>query len=216
MNEPARAPKERRPYRSPTRQRQAAETRARILGAARDLLARHGYAGTTVEAIAAAAEVSPKTVSAVVGSKRDILAGLVNPAAFDPPIQELLDQIRACNEPLRRVGLVASITRRVYESLGGEFELLRTSGVVSPELVELGRQIEARRRQNQSSIVDQLRVTGRLRQDRSPEEATDVLWTLTSYDVYRMLVVERHWAPERYERWLAALLVEQLTRSADA
>jgi AcrR family transcriptional regulator len=216
MSEPASVPKERRPYRSPTRRRQAAETRARILGAARDLLARHGYAGTTVEAIAAAAEVSPKTVSAVVGSKRDILAGLVNPAAFDPPIKDLLDRVRASTEPLRRIELVASITRRVYESLGAEFELLRTAGGVATELVELGRQIEARRRQNQSSIVTQLRDNGLLRRDRSLEEATDVLWSLTSYDVYRMLVSERHWAPERYERWLTAVLVEQLTRPVGA
>jgi hypothetical protein len=31
-----------------------------------------------------------------------------------------------------------------------------------------------------------------------------------SPDLYRLLVTERGWAPERYERWLAATLIDQL------
>lgn len=42
-----------------------------------------------------------------------------------------------------------------------------------------------------------------LRQGLLLEEATDMLWTLTSYDLYRVLVRECHWPPERYETWLA-------------
>src|SRR6266568_126596 len=53
-----------RPYHSRARQRQAEETRQRILAATRDLFASRGYAGTTLEAVAQIAEVSPKTVSA--------------------------------------------------------------------------------------------------------------------------------------------------------
>jgi len=37
-----------------------------------------------------------------------------------------------------------------------------------------------------------------------------VLWALTSYDVYRMLVVEQGWEPARYETWLAQLLIQHL------
>jgi TetR/AcrR family transcriptional regulator, regulator of cefoperazone and chloramphenicol sensitivity len=68
----------RRPYHSPTRQRQAEDTRRRILDAARALFREAGYAGTTLDAIAAAAGVSPKTVSAF-GSKRGLLAALSIP-----------------------------------------------------------------------------------------------------------------------------------------
>jgi len=35
-----------------------------------------------------------------------------------------------------------------------------------------------------------------------------------SYDLYRMLVVEQHREPERYETWLAQLLVQHLLASA--
>src|SRR5579859_6286799 len=84
-----------RPYHSRTRQRQAEETRRRILAATRELFASRGYAETTLEAIAEIAEVSPKTISAVFGSKRAILAEVVNPDAFGPHVQHLLDELRA-------------------------------------------------------------------------------------------------------------------------
>src|ERR1700686_790137 len=111
-----------RPYHSRTRQRQAEETRQRILAATRELFASRGYTGTTMEAIAEIAEVSPKTISAVFGSKRAILAEVVNPDAFGPHVQRLLDELRAIPEPSRRVSLVAQITRQAYEPLVLELE----------------------------------------------------------------------------------------------
>jgi AcrR family transcriptional regulator len=205
-----RSEEEKRPYHSLRRQRQAAETHQRILTAARELLTSRGYARMTLEAIAEAAGVSPKTVSAVVGSKTAILAELVNPAAFDIHVQHLLDQLRTSQEPAQRVKLVVLITRRVYESLISEFELLRTAGVVAPELADLAQQIEARRRHRQAYLIADLREHGTLRQNLSLEEATDVLWSLTSYDLYRMLVMKQGWEVSRYESWLTTLLTEHL------
>lgn len=199
-----------RPYHSRARQRQAEETRRRILAATRELFASRGYAGTTLEAIAEIAEVSPKTISAVFGSKRAILAEVVNPGAFGPHVQHLLDELRATPEPSRRVVLVTQICRQVYEPLVLELELLRTAHAVAPELAELARDIETRRRQNQARLVVYLHEQEMLREDLSLEEATDVLWALTSYELYRMLVVERRWEPLRYETWLANLLIQNL------
>ena len=199
-----------RPYHSRARQRQAEETRRRILAATRELFASRGYAGTTLEAIAEIAEVSQKTVSAVFGSKRAILAELINPDAFSAHVQQLLNELRATPEPSKRLVLVAQITRRAYEPLVAELELLRTAGAVAPELADLARQIGARRRQNQARLIAYLRERQVLRHDLSTEEATDVLWALTSYDLYRMLVVEQGWSPVRYEAWLAQLLIQHL------
>ncbi len=210
MKYPPQNQESKRPYRSPMRQRQAEETRQRILAVARELLTTQGYVGMTMEAIAEAAEVSPKTVAAVVGSKREILAELVNPDAFDAPIQDLLSQLRTGQEPEQRVKLVVLITRRVYESLRTEFELLRTAGVVDPELADLARRIEARRRHRQTYLITDLHEQGTLRHNLSPEEAIDILWSLTGYDLYRMLVIECGWEAERYENWLGQLLLDRL------
>jgi AcrR family transcriptional regulator len=201
---------EKRPYHSRVRQRQAEETRRRILVAARELFESRGYAVTTLDAIAELAEVSPKTVTAVFGSKLALLAEVINPEAFSTPVQQLIEELRATEDPSRRLSLVAQITRQAYEPLASSLELLRTAGAVAPELADVARQTEARRRQNQARLIAFLHERGALRPGLSLKEATDVLWALTSYELYRMLIVEQRWVPERYETWLAQLLVQHL------
>ena len=202
-----------RPYHSQVRQRQAEETRRRILAAAGELFASRGYAVTTLKAVAEVAEVSSKTIAAVFGSKRALLAKVINPEAFSTPVKLLIEELRTTEDPSRRLSLVAQITRQAYEPLASSLELLRTAGAVAPELADLAQQVEARRRQNQARLIASLHEQGVLRSGLSFEEATDVLWALTSYDVYRMLVVEQSWEPERYETWLAQLLVQHLLAS---
>jgi AcrR family transcriptional regulator len=202
-----------RPYRSQVRQRQAEETQRRILTAARSLFESRGYAATTLEAIAEQALVSPKTIEAVFGSKRALLAEVINPEAFSLRARQLIEELRTTEDGTRQLSLVAQITRQAYEPLVSSLELLRTAGAVAPELAEVRRQIETRRRQNQARLIASLREQGALRPGLSLEEATDVLWAQTSYDLYRMLVVEQGWEPERYETWLAQLLVQQLLAS---
>ena len=202
-----------RPYHSRVRPRQAEETRRRILEAARELFESRGYAVTTLESIAEIADVSPKTIAAVFGSKGALLAEVINPEAFSTPVQQLIEEVRATEDPSRRLSLVAQISRQAYQQVASSLELLRTAGAVAPELADLAQQVEARRRQNQARLMASLHEQGALRPDLSLEEATDVLWALTSYDLYRMLVVEQRWQPERYETWLAQLLVQHLLAS---
>jgi hypothetical protein len=42
------------------------------------------------------------------------------------------------------------------------------------------------------------------------EEARDITWTLCSLAVHDLLVVERRWTSERYQRWLTAVLTHEL------
>ena len=116
-------------------------------------------------------------------------------------------------DPLRQVSLVAQITRQAYEPLASELELLRPAGAVAPDLADLGSPVEARRRQKQARLIASLHEARALRPEIEAQEATDVLWALTSYDLYRMLVIEQHWGPQRYETWLAQLLVQHLLAS---
>jgi len=180
-----------RPYHSRVRQRQAEDTQRRIIAAARSLFASRGYAATTLEAIAELAEVSPKTLGAVFGSKRARLSEVVNPEAFGARVWQLIEEVRKTEDPSRRLALVAQITRQAYESLVSELEMLRTAGAVAPELAELASLVEARRRENQARLIASLHEQGVLRAGLSVEEAADIVWALSSSDLYRMLVVER-------------------------
>jgi AcrR family transcriptional regulator len=74
VNVPARGARD---YRSPMRRKQAEQTRARIIAASRWLFARHGFAETTIQAIADRAGVSQQTVYAAFGSKGAVLAALL-------------------------------------------------------------------------------------------------------------------------------------------
>src|SRR3954468_13047533 len=62
-----------RSYTSGLRAAQALRTRAQIVAAAAALFVDHGYAATTIDAIAAAAGVSRKTVFTSVGSKAALI-----------------------------------------------------------------------------------------------------------------------------------------------
>jgi len=204
-----------RTYHSRMRQRQAEETRRRILTAVRSQFESCGYVLTTLEAIAEIAEVSPKTIAAIFGSKRALLAEVINPEAFSPSVRQLIEELRVTENVSRQFSLVAQITRQAYEPLASSLELLRTAGAVAPELADVAQQIEARRRQNQGRLIASLHEQGLLRHSLPLEEAVDVLWALTSYDLYRMLVVGRGWEPVRYETWLAHLLIQQMLESSE-
>lgn len=67
-----------RAYRSPKRQEQAARTREKIIGAASDLFAEHGYGGTTMGAIARAAGVSVESVHATAPKATLLLESFVH------------------------------------------------------------------------------------------------------------------------------------------
>ena len=210
MTEAPHSERPRRPYHSLARERQAEESRQRILDAARSLFLKRGYAGTTVDAIAEGAGLSPKTVTAVFGSKIGVLTELVRPSTFGQRYQQLLERLQTEADPVQRVALTASITCQVYDALAPELDLLRGAASIAPELTELARQVEARRREYQGRLITYLISRGILRQGLQPEEATDELWALSSYDLYRLLVVERGWASERYETWLANVLLQRL------
>jgi AcrR family transcriptional regulator len=72
----------------PGRWRTGAESRRRILETARDLFRQHGYAGTTVRAVAAEAGVDPAMVFYFFGTKQGLFGATVEMSAEVPPAIE--------------------------------------------------------------------------------------------------------------------------------
>lgn len=75
-------------HRRPGRWRSGTESKQRILSTARDLFGRHGYRGTTVRAIATAAEVDPAMVFYFFGTKQGLFAAAIDMAENVPPAIE--------------------------------------------------------------------------------------------------------------------------------
>src|SRR4030081_2961630 len=69
-----------RRYRSPRREQQARRTRARITAAAAKRFLMHGYAATTVRAVAADAGVAVPTVELAFGTKARLLKAVIDTA----------------------------------------------------------------------------------------------------------------------------------------
>ncbi len=78
-----------RPYKSLVRERQADDTRRRIVEAARQLLQTEGYDGMTIEAIARRAEVSAPSVYAIFKSKTGLLIALLDQSMFGADYEEV-------------------------------------------------------------------------------------------------------------------------------
>jgi AcrR family transcriptional regulator len=196
-----------RTYKSDRREQQAADTKNRILDAARTLIHKHGFQEATIEAIAGHAGVAVPTVYAVFGSKKAILQGLMERAVFSTGYENLLREAGKDENPNTRLRVAAKLSRQIYDALQSEAELLRGAAAAAPDFV---REKENLRYSRQSGMIRWLQAKGALRKNLSAAAALDILWTLTARDVYRMLVIERRWTSDEYESWLGDTLVSAL------
>jgi AcrR family transcriptional regulator len=206
------APKK-RAYDSTARQRQADETRSRIAAAARLILTRTGYDGMTVPAVAAAAGVAVPTVYAIFGSKKGIVAELLDQARFGEEHQALVGEVHQLHSPLERLAIAPRIARRIYDSEIPVEDLLRGAGMLAPELAAIESNRDCERYDRQVILIDALQKAKLLRPGLPREAARDILWCLTSRDVYRMLVREKKWSSTQYETWLSETLQQTLTKT---
>jgi AcrR family transcriptional regulator len=208
--------KAKRPYKSSVRQRQADDTRRRIVDAARNLLESKGFARMTIEAIAHRAEVSAQSVYAIFKSKTGILTELLDQASFGPDYEEVVRQALSEDDPKTRLRLGAGVARQIRGAQSAAFDLLRGAGVVAPELAKLEQQRERLRYEREEGMIIFLRDTGSLRPGLDHRTARDIFWMLTGGDVYRMLVRERGWSPRKYQDWLADTLVHILLATGES
>jgi AcrR family transcriptional regulator len=199
-----------RAYRSLVRQRQAEDTRRRIVDATRQLLQSEGYAGMTIEAIAQRAEVSAQSVYAIFKSKTGILIALLDQSTFGSDYEKVVRQAVSESNPFTRLRLAAGVARQIRGAQSAAFDLMRGAGVVAPELAKLQQQRERLRYEKEEGVITFLRESGSLRAGLSHNAARDIFWMLTGGDVYRMLVSERRWSPQQYQDWLADTLVHSL------
>jgi AcrR family transcriptional regulator len=192
------------------RELQARQTRERILDSARQIILRKGFAEATIQSIAKEARVAPPTVYAVFGSKRVILLGLLERAAFSTEYENLVREAVKSDDPATRLRYAAKIARRIHDSLRSESEVLRGASVVAPDFV---RERERTRYERQGGLVKLLTEKRALRPEMTETAAHGILWTLTSRDIHRRLVVERKWSSDRYQQWLGDTLVLTLLKS---
>ncbi len=200
----------RRPYNSGRRTDAAAAARGRVLEAARELFAERGVEAVTIAEIAAAAGVSASGVYANFKSKEGVLHALMEQAMFGSRYRAAVNRLDEQADPVEQVLATAAVARAVYEGESVELGLIRGVSALSPALRKLEQGFEDMRYEMQAARVRGLFAAGLARDGLDLEEARRVLWMYSSRELYRMLVQEAGWTPDRYEAWLRQTLADAL------
>jgi AcrR family transcriptional regulator len=202
----------RRRYNNARRQAQARATRADVVQAARMLFLHRGYPATTVEAIGAAADVPLATVYRLFGSKRGILSAVLDVSFVgdDEPValhdRPLARAAASELDPQRLLAGFARLCREVLDRSGPLQHVLRSAAVVDAEAADLLETTNRQRLTGQSRVARALSIRGWLAEGIGESDALDIIYTLMSPEVHRILTVERGWSADHYERWLADTL----------
>jgi len=191
-----------------TRRRQgAARTRAAILDAARELFTERGYSATPMTAIAERAGVALDTVYASVGRKPALARLLIETAisgtdqAIPAEQRDYVRAVRAAPDAETKIAIYAAAIAAIAPRVAPVLTIIQQAAHAEPELAALWDQIAERRAANMRLFVADLATVTPLRVDL--DEAADVIWVTNAAEVYQLLVRQRGWSPQRYERFLA-------------
>lgn len=202
-----------------------ADTRQRVLAAARARFLADGYTGTKMLDIAAEAGVAIASVYRAGRSKAELIEMIlattgddldqasnqsVTFAALNPPQYPL---IAAEPDPAQQVRMIADRIAGVLERIGPLWTVFRDAAGVDARAAATMRAV-LDRRAAAFEIAVALLPAQRLRVSR--RECVDTLWALSSPEMYLMLRSIRGWSQHHYRDWLRqTLLVQLLTPQPD-
>jgi AcrR family transcriptional regulator len=192
------------------RERYALETKGAIVSAARQLFAERGYFATTVEDIAAQADVAPATVYSSTGGKQGLLTEILRLWREDPQIQATLDRIEASTEPREIIDTLASAARQMRERWDDVVKIFLTTAPHDSGVAEQLAPFNQFYRHCIDVIAHRLADVGALRDGADATYATDVLWLYFGYGSLYTLHHENGWSYDQAEHWLATQASREL------
>ena len=204
--------------RGTSRAEQARATRRRIIDQAARLFAEQGYAATTLDRIAAAADVAVQTVYFHFRNKATVLKEVVDvlAAGDDEPVP-VLEQPwarRMRDEPdgARALAIWLRTSRAIFGRVAPVMKIVRDAAGSDPQMAAQWQTSLAQRYTAQRAVIQQLADKGALRPDLTVDHAADIVFCLVSFEVYLLLTAERGWTPAQWERWITATLIAAILR----
>lgn len=192
-----------------------------IVDAAARVFVERGYAGATMQQIAAEAGVAVETVYRSAAGKAGLLEAAVQaalaggaerastPVEERPAIRRLIEE----QDPRRQLALYAATQPGVWSRAGGLLRVLDAAATSEPPLDELKRSHARQRLDGLRRFAALLHDRGALRPDLTVDRAADILWTLCAQGTYESLVTQRGWSDIEYRDWLAQTLASTLLAS---
>jgi AcrR family transcriptional regulator/predicted GNAT family acetyltransferase len=199
-------------YSSTLRADQAHATRRAVVEAASRLFVQQGYAATTIDAVAAGAGVSRKTVFSAVGGKGALLkrAWDVAIAGDDEPVpmaeRPAVAAMQAERDPERLVRMWVDMQLEVGSRAAPLGAALLAAADVDDEVRELREVVRRESLVGARAFVTHLHGVGGLRSGLGPERAADVCWAVLNSMLLSLLVGPRRWSLAEYGDWLVTIL----------
>ena len=208
--------KTQRPSEGAARQARTRRTRSAVVDAARTLFLERGYAATTIEAISGLSDTPQATVYRLFSSKLGILKAVLDVSVVgDDQAVAMLDrpQVRALDsdeDPKEQLARFAALLRVVMARAAPMHRILADAARSDEDAASLLAQLGRQRQEGQRRIARSLARSGALRPGLRERDVADVIYALASPEVYGLLVFDRGWSAERYEKWMNAILIDQL------
>jgi AcrR family transcriptional regulator len=206
--------KPKRRYDSSGRQAQARRNRQVILDAAQRHFLEGGYAATTIAAIAAEAGVSVETIYKAFGGKPGLVRAIYDRGLVGQqpvPAYQRADEMRERETDPRAImrnwGTIASEVSAVVSPIA---RLVRAAAASDPDMAALLHANNDVREQRARHHARFLKRRGYLREGVSVAQATDIIWTCTSDELYDLLVTQRGWSAPQFGRFLADYMIATL------
>ena len=207
-----------RTYSSTLRADQARATRQAIVAAAAELFARDGYGATTVDAIAAAAGVSRKTVFTSVGGKLETLK-----LARDWAIVGDDEPVPMLERPWIKRSMQERDARKVIAIYAENYVISASRVAPIHHVIESAKGLDedvralsdegwAQRRFGMGRFAEHLAGIGALPEGFDVEAAADVLWYFNDPETYYKFVISRGWPVDRFETWLRDTMLAVFVR----
>jgi AcrR family transcriptional regulator len=212
----------RRPYRSALRQDQARSTRHAVVVAARDLFVEFGWSRTTIDAVAARAGVSRKTVFTSVGGKAALLKLAMDWALVgdDEPIamseRQVIAELEQMTDPRALLARWALFIADLEQRAAPLAAVLAVAADADPDAADVHLASERNRLGGAEFIVARLTATGGLRAGLSTQRAVAAALVLMDPAVHRTLVHEHGWTLEEYARWIQRAATAELLEADPA
>jgi AcrR family transcriptional regulator len=206
-----------RAYDNARRAAAARRTQERVVETAQRLLLERGYAGLAMADVAAEAGVSVPLLYKVFGPKPQLVKRIYDVLLADDadpePVAErpALQALAADPDPRGKLARYAALGRAMAGRAGPVVSaLLAAARAGEPELRAFAATIDRERLAGASALATHLAECGALAPGVGVDRARDLIWLHTAPDTYRLLVLERGWVLDDYERWLATSLTAAL------
>lgn len=198
----------RRPYHSTLREDQARATRRAVVTAARDLFVQLGWSRTTIDAVAARAGVSRKTVFTAVGGKAALLKLALDWALVgdDEPVpmsgRQVISELEQLSQPRELIAHWAQFVAELEERAAPLADVLVVAADADPEAAGVHAVSERNRLGGAEFIVARLTATDGLRPGLTIERAVAAALVLMDPAVHRTLVRDHGWTRTEYADWI--------------